>query len=190
MTASGASFAESAAVSAARSDVRAVVVSDEDPSARLAHPPPFPPQTLSSPTRVQITPIALGNSVGGNLPNGAASTNALSALHAAGRHASDGSACTIRTSASCVVAATSPSVLDNDAKFLRITAPVFGFVRTSATAMYCLVTFPSSRCAIAESAAARTRGAGSWNATRNSVVVGDRGSSCALDAGNNFGQCA
>ena len=53
--------------------------------------------------------------------------------HAAGTHDRLGSAAAARVKA-CSVTATSPSVDESDAKFRRITSPVFGWTRTSAAA--------------------------------------------------------
>mmetsp|Transcript_10295 Transcript_10295/g.42593 ORF Transcript_10295/g.42593 Transcript_10295/m.42593 type:complete len:360 (-) Transcript_10295:194-1273(-) len=126
----------------------------------------------------------------GRRAKGAASWKAPSALHAAGTHDNVGSARTARVNASCVARAISPSVDDSDAKLALTTAPVFGFVLTSAAARYRFVTGPSSRFAVAAIAAALTLGDGSFSAQRTIVAVGDRANSCVTLVGKSLGQCA
>ena len=111
-------------------------------------------------------------------------------MHAAGRHDNAGSPRTALTNASCVAHAISPSVEDKDAKLARITAPVLELNLTSAAAKYVRVAGPSSRCAVAANAAARTLGDGSFSAHRTTVGVGDLASSCATLVGRSLGQCA
>ena len=183
VTRADAPLAPNAAPNAAMSDVRAAATSDDAS-------PPLRPGSGRSLARFQAADIAFGRRSSGSRANGAASRNAESALHAAGTHDRLGSAAAARVRAACSVAATSPSVDDSDAKFRRITNPVLGCTRTSAAARYCRVALPSSICAVAAAAAARTRGDGSATTNRNSVAVGDRGRSCPADVGRSFDQCA
>ena len=134
--------------------------------------------------------IDLGIMSRGRRAKGAASWKAPSALHAAGTQDNAGSARTARVNASCVAHAISPSVDDSDAKLALTTAPVFGFVLTSAAARYRFVAGPSSKFAVAAIAAALTLGDGSFSAQRTIVAVGDRASNCVTLVGNSLGQCA
>ena len=115
--------------------------------------------------------------------------NAASALHAAGSSPTSGSAATARTSAPCVVTATSPRVELSDAKCARrMTRPVRGSdARASAAAKNARLSRASKSAAVARNAAPRTRGDGSERNTRASVWLGDRGNNCPTLVGKSAG---